>query len=107
MPQIATWTGLLMVGWVAAEAILATAVLPAMARNKVEGVALTKLTNLAAFVPLIAFLPSSWRFLAGPVPTYWIGEMLRGPSPLVGIIGTIVHALAVVLALVLVSRSTG
>lgn len=68
--------------FVAVEAVLAAVLLPAIARNKVEGLALTKLTNIAAVVPLLALIPSPWRYLAGIVPTYWIGELLL-PSPMV------------------------
>lgn len=58
------------------EAICAAFILPAIARNKVEGLALTKLTNIGAIIPLIAIVPSPFRYIAGIVPTYWIGEML-------------------------------
>jgi hypothetical protein len=51
-------------------------VLPAIARNKVEGLAVTKLTNLLAVAPLLAAIPSPLRFLAAPLPTFWIGEVL-------------------------------
>ncbi len=61
---------------VAIEAVLAATLLPAIARNKVEGLALTKLTNIAGVVPLLAIIPSPWRLLGGLLPTYWIGEML-------------------------------
>lgn len=69
---------------VPAEAVLAAVILPAVARNKVEGLALTKLTNIASVVPLIAILPSPWRFLGGVVPSYWVGELLAlsGEPPL-------------------------
>jgi hypothetical protein len=58
--------------------VLAAVILPAIAQNKVEGLALTKLTNIAVIIPLIAIVPSPWRFLASLVPTYWIGELLAG-----------------------------
>jgi hypothetical protein len=61
---------------VPAEAVIAAVILPALARNKVEGLALTKLTNLGLLAPLLAALPSSWRFVGGVVPSYWIGELL-------------------------------
>lgn len=62
---------------VASAAVLAALVLPAVARNKVEGLALTKLTNLAFIVPLLAVLPSPWRYVGGIVPTFWLGELLE------------------------------
>jgi hypothetical protein len=61
---------------VAAEAVAATFILPAVARNKVEGLAITKLTNIAGIVPVLAVIPSPLRYIAGIVPTFWIGELL-------------------------------
>lgn len=65
---------------VGAEAVAAAVILPALARNKVEGLALTKLTNFAAIVPFMALLPAPWRYLGGIVPSYWIGEFLLVPA---------------------------
>lgn len=68
---------------VAATGVLAAIVLPAVARNKVEGLALTKLTNLFSLAPLLATIPSPWRYLAGILPTFWIGEAIAlPPNPL-------------------------
>lgn len=64
---------------IGAEAVAAAVILPALARNKVEGLALTKLTNLAAIVPFLALLPAPWRYLGGIIPSYWIGELLLVP----------------------------
>ncbi|WP_417308412.1 hypothetical protein [Devosia sp.] len=64
---------------VAIEAVLSAAILPAMARNKVEGLALTKLTNILAMAPLAALLPFPWRYAFGIVPHYWLGELLLVP----------------------------
>jgi len=77
VPQAGWGTAALLALLIGAEAALAAVVLPAIARNKVEGLALTKLTNLASIVPLIAVVPSPWRYLAGVVPSYWIGELLQ------------------------------
>jgi hypothetical protein len=79
---------------VAASAIGFWVALPAIARNKVEGLALTKLTNLLAVVPLLAAIPSPLRYAAGIVPTYWLGELL-GLSP----VAPAPHWLAVALGL--------
>lgn len=65
---------------VAVEAICAAFVLPAIARNKVEGLAVTKLTNIAIIVPLIAIIPSPFRYLGAIIPTYWIGELFQVSS---------------------------
>lgn len=80
-PSIVVEARILLVAAVAVESVLAAVILPAIARNKVEGLALTKLTNIAAIIPLIAIIPSPWRFVASFVPTYWIGELLVGPTP--------------------------
>ena len=85
VPAIGLEAKILLVAAVAVESVLAAVILPAVARNKVEGLALTKLTNIAVIIPLIAILPSPWRFVAGFVPTYWIGELLAGPTPAVPI----------------------
>jgi hypothetical protein len=66
----------LIVALVAAEAVAAAVVLPAIARNKVEGLALTKLTSLAGVFALLPLIPSPLRYVGGVVPTYWIGELL-------------------------------
>ncbi len=84
VPDAGAGEALLILLLVPAEAVIAAVILPAVARNKVEGLALTKLTNLASVVPLLAILPSPWRLLGGVVPSYWIGEMLAlsGEPPL-------------------------
>jgi fluoroquinolone transport system permease protein len=92
------------------EAVAAAVILPALARNKVEGLALTKLTNLAALVPFMALLPAPWRWLGGIVPTYWIGELLLVPAsealPLAVSLplAAIAHAAALVLVFRLAAR---
>lgn len=79
VPAIGLEAGILLVAAVAVESVLAAVILPAIARNKVEGLALTKLTNIATIIPLVAIVPSPWRFIASFVPTYWIGELVVGP----------------------------
>jgi hypothetical protein len=76
LPAAALWLKLVILVTVAADAALSAALLLALARNKVEGLALTKLTNIAAIVPLAALIPSPLRLVAGIVPTYWLGELL-------------------------------
>jgi len=77
IPESGAGMALLLAVLIALEAVAAALVLPAVARNKVEGLALTKLTNLLAVVPLVAAIPSPWRYLAAPVPTFWVGELLH------------------------------
>ncbi len=62
---------------VALQAVQAAFILPALARNKVEGLAVTKLVNLLAVAPLLAAVASPWRYLAGIVPAFWVGELFN------------------------------
>ena len=80
LPEASGWLKLVLLLTVPADTVLAAIALLAFARNKVEGLALTKLTNLAAIVPLAAVVPSPLRMVAGVVPTYWIGELLGLPG---------------------------
>lgn len=98
---------------VALNAIGFAVVLPAIARNKVEGLAVTKVTNLLALAPLLAAIPSPLRYVAGALPTYWIGEVLSltdiTPPPLwlSAVLGLTVAATAVVGLLRLLESRVG
>lgn len=50
-------------------------VLLALAGNKVEGLALSKLLNMGILFPIIAAFPSAWRLIGGIFPSFWIGEI--------------------------------
>lgn len=67
------------------------------ASNKVEGLALGKLMGISLMGPFIShFLPSSWRFLAGILPSFWICETYFSTGSnylLFLIIGMILHFL--------------
>lgn len=76
VPELGTGYSILLLVLVPAQAVIAAVMLPAIARNKVEGLALTKLINLGMMAPLLALLPSPWRLLGGVVPSYWVGEIL-------------------------------
>lgn len=110
LPRAGWFQQALLVALVACEAVLAAVVLPAVARNKVEGLAVTKLSNLAGAVPLLAILATSWRLVAGIVPSFWIGELLglsSGPSlplPLTVALAVGTHLAAVVLLFRLFAR---
>lgn len=58
------------------QGAMITVLIPAVARNKVEGLALTKMTNLVALVPLLAWLDTPLRYLGALIPTYWIGALM-------------------------------
>lgn len=76
LPDYSPAMHLLFAVLVALEAISLAIILPAIARNKVEGLALVKLTNMAAILPLAAIIPSPLRYIGGIIPTYWLGELL-------------------------------
>ena len=110
LPEASLGIAIVLTLLVAIEAVLSAAVLPAVARNKVEGLALTKLTNILSVVPLLALLPAPWRYLFAVVPSYWIGELLLVPSaetlPLIWLAGLalLVHGAAAALLLWRVRR---
>ena len=76
LPERGVAMALVLSVMVALSAVVSALILPAIARNKVEGLALTKVTNLLSMVPLVALVPGPWRLLGGFVPTYWIGELI-------------------------------
>jgi hypothetical protein len=80
LPSAPLWLKLLLLVTIPADAALSAVVLLSFARNKVEGLALTKLINLAVIVPFAAAIPSPLRLSAGIIPTYWLGELLGLPS---------------------------
>ncbi len=92
LPQAGWPLSGLLAALVAMQAIASALVLPALARNKVEGLAITKLTNIASIAPLLAIIPSPLRYLGGFIPTFWVGEM-------VGLSGTSYLPLAVIVLL--------
>ncbi|MGJ8529578.1 hypothetical protein [Maritalea sp.] len=69
---------------IALETAIVALTLLSIASNKVEGLALTKLLNIGTLVPLVALIPSTWRFVGGIVPSFWIGEFYfsSGGTPL-------------------------
>lgn len=84
---------------VALEAVIITFALLAMANNKVEGLALSKVLNIAALIPLMVLIPSGLRYLAAWVPSYWVGELLYGdslPVTMVYLLALLVHIVALV-----------
>jgi hypothetical protein len=113
IPDAGAVKALLIAVLVAANAVLFAVVLPALARNKVEGLALTKLTNLLSLVPLLAAVPSPFRYLGGIVPAYWFGEILglsagwSLPPWIVAIAALVIHAAAIALLFRRFSRSAG
>jgi fluoroquinolone transport system permease protein len=113
LPAAALWLKLLILVTIPVDAALSAIVLLALARNKVEGLALTKLTNIAAVVPFAALIPSPLRLLAGIVPTYWLGELLGLPAAAsipdwsAAALLIVSHAIAAVLLMRLLQRRSG
>ena len=49
----------------------------ALASNRVEGLAISKLTGITMLGMFIAgFVSDSWRWLAGILPSFWLGELI-------------------------------
>jgi hypothetical protein len=117
MPAVAPEAGpvlaVVLAALIAGEASIVAVLLPALARNKVEGLALTKVMNLAILFPLVAIVPSPWRYVAGVVPSYWIGELMAVSSAaylnaaLATALAVVVHAVVAVAAFRLVRRTSG
>lgn len=75
-PQTPLLVAAIIVVLIAIEAVCSAFILPAIARNKVEGLAVTKVINIAAIVPLLVLLPSPLRYIGAIIPSYWIGDLL-------------------------------
>lgn len=60
---------------IGSEAAIIAVLLPMIARNKVEGLAMTKVSNLVAIVPLFALFSSPLKLFLGFIPSFWIGEI--------------------------------
>jgi fluoroquinolone transport system permease protein len=113
VPQADAATTVLLAVLVALQAVAAAFVLPAIARNKVEGLAVTKLTNIFAVAPLIAIIPSPWRYLGGIVPSFWVGEMFGLsdtrylPVPAIAVLALASHVVVAILLYRLMRRRAG
>lgn len=112
-PGTALGIALLLSAMLAMEAVTVAFLLLALAGNKVEGLALSKLLNFAAIAPVLAALPWTWRYAGGVIPSFWIGEALHLspgdalPLPAVLLAGTAVHVAVVGLSLWLALRRIG
>jgi len=113
LPESTWLLRLLFAVLIAVEAVCAAFILPVVARNKVEGLAVTKLTNIASIIPLIAIFPSPWRYLAAIFPTYWIGEALQLSAtpflslPLVWALAIFSHFAFAIILFALIDRRKG
>ncbi len=93
---------------VAVETMIVALTLVSLASNKVEGLALSKLINIGMLVPLLALIPSPLRFMAGVIPSYWIGEVFYRNGGEISISLLIIsHALWLIFLFRLGQRRTG
>lgn len=113
LPDKALAFTLLIAALIAVEAAASALILPAIACNKVEGLALTKLTNLLALSPYLALFSGPWRYMFAPLPGFWIGELLGfgGPQkmalPLAAMLALGIHLGVLWLLLQLFRRRAG
>ncbi|WP_199618959.1 hypothetical protein [Paenibacillus alkalitolerans] len=83
---------------VAVQAAITALCIAGFASNKVEGLAMSKLTALPVITPILLLLPEPWQIAAWPVPAYWTAKTLelamRGDAPvtLSAAAGVVVHA---------------
>lgn len=98
---------------VGVDGAIVALILLALARNKVEGLALSKLINIGLLVPLLAIIPSISRYIGGIFPTYWLGEMfvwtdIAPAGPIISLIlAVLVHLVWLVGMAILTARRLG
>lgn len=108
LPALLWTTPFLMAIIAAGHAVLSALFLLAFAANKVEGLALTKLINLALLAPLAALFAPPWRYLAAIVPAFWIGEMTGiSPAALSPLPATVISLATTVLFVMFLLRCLG
>lgn len=114
LPERGVAVALVLSVMIAMDAIGMALILPALARNKVEGLAVTKAVNILSFAPLAALLPLPWRYLAGFLPTFWVGEIIYNAPAFPGggfliaaALGIVVHLIVVWLLYRLQARRAG
>ncbi len=72
-PDISFLLALTLILLTSLQSAIVSFAIPAIANNKVQGLALTKVMNLFAMAPLLTLIPSPFRYIAGFVPAFWIG----------------------------------
>lgn len=77
LPDITFLLALALVFLTALQAAIISFAIPALANNKVQGLALTKAMNLFAMAPLLALIASPFRYIASFIPAFWVGEILQ------------------------------
>lgn len=103
VPEKGLLTALFLIAMVSLLAVTVSFIFPAVARNKVEGLALTKVVNLFSLIPMIALFASPLRYLAGIFPSFWIGDILNLsttqllPTMATGAIGLLINVSALVI----------
>lgn len=78
----------------AASGGLVTLVLAVLARDRVQGLALSKLTGVT-LVAAVGFqlLEAPWRWLLAPIPQVWVIDAVAGTGPVLqaAVIGVVLH----------------
>ncbi len=113
LPGVGFGVVMVLAVFVGLQAVILAFAIPAIARNKVEGLAATKILNTAVIIPLLALLPSPLRYLAGFVPNFWLGELLELSSwlyltkSLIIAVGLVIHIVVLWLFFRLLERRAG
>ena len=76
LPPMPLYLSLALILMVALQTATTSLILLALAGNKVEGLALSKLLNVGGLLPLLAIIPNPLRYIAGLYPSYWVGELI-------------------------------
>lgn len=89
---------LLLVSLLAMEAPLVGLFMVAYAENKVEGLALAKVTGVLIMIPVyVYFVSDPWQYLAAFTPNFWLAHMMFSESTVWSLldflVGSIVHGL--------------
>lgn len=72
---------LLIAFWLSWLSLIAFLIITALARNKIEGVAVFKVVNFLLILPVMSFfLDGSWAFLFWLIPDYWTFNLILGEN---------------------------
>lgn len=59
--------------------VVVALMLPSLAKNRVEGMAVLKMSGLVMLgLPVALLLPSPFKYLAGVLPSFWITQLIMG-----------------------------
>jgi|GEM_PF-2899819 len=85
------------------QGVLFTLTITALASNKVEALAMGKLAGLILLFPAMAYFTTSpFRYLAAPIPHFWVGHLLRQMARDGAVLPTLMLACGLHLAVILI-----